>query len=159
MPRAFVAALAALLLALAADRAAAGETLVVRTVQASFDEVAAFLQEAIQGKGLVIDNISRVGEMLARTAGDVGATRKVYRRAEVYQFCSARYSRAMVEADPRNLAFCPYRIALYELADRPGLVHVAYWRLAPLAPPGSGKALADVDALVESIVGDALGLF
>jgi hypothetical protein len=63
----------------------------------------------------------------------------------------------MMEADPANIAFCPYVIFIYEAADRPGETVVGYRR--PQAAAGSEasrKALADIDALLDGIVRDAV---
>ena len=42
---------------------------------------------------LVIDYTGHIGDMLDRTAKDVGATKKIYAQAEAMQFCSATLSR------------------------------------------------------------------
>lgn len=108
----------------------------------SYDDVVFALENAIVGAGLVVDNVSHVGSMLERTREDVGATRTLFTQADVYQFCSARVSREMMEADPMNIAFCPYGIFVAELADAPGEVVVGFRRY-PDGPMQTVQALLD----------------
>lgn len=127
--------------------------------RAKFDEVRDDLKLAIEGKGLVIDYQSFVNRMLERTGKDVGSARKLYTDAQAFVFCSAALSRKTMEADPANAAFCPYSIMVYESAQQPGTVHVAYRR--PWRPDGSAAskaALAEVDKLLGEIAREALGL-
>lgn len=153
--------LAAVALVLAAGPALAqddtGEHLVIRTVEASFDDVRLDLENAILNEGLVIDYVAHVGEMLNRTAEDVGAERAVFERAESLQFCSATLSRATMEADPSNLGFCPYIVFLYEESGAQGTVHVGYRRLPETGSEESRTAIAAVNALLDGIVQEAAG--
>ncbi len=75
---------------------------VAATVSGSFDNVQENVGSAIEGKGLVISAVSKVSEMLDRTAAVVGAKRKGYGQGEVFEFRSASVSRQIKEADPRN---------------------------------------------------------
>ncbi len=117
----------------------------------SFDDIKDNLVAAIEGKGLVVNATSHISDMLERTGRDLGTTRKVYERAEVLEFCSASLSRKAMEADPQQIAFCPYTIAIYTLPDIKGKVFLVY-RHPPVARPG----LAQVDQLLESIVKEAV---
>lgn len=65
------------------------------------------------------------------------------------EFCSATASRAMAEADPRNLVYCPYTIAIYTLPGKPGVVYLAHRKYPDTA------ALKPVANLVSGIVSDA----
>ena len=94
--------------------------------------------------------------MLDRTGPDVGSTRKIYTNAEFFAFCSARYSRRMMEADPKNIGFCPFVIFMYEAADKPGETVVGYRRPAPRGNEDSVQALAEIDALLDGIVKEAV---
>ena len=96
--------------------------------------------------------------MLGRTAADVGATQTVYHHADFIAFCSAKYSRAMMEADPTNIAFCPFTVFIYETKAKPGEIVVGYRRpILPANPSAAAaKAAADVDALMAKIVEDAV---
>jgi len=127
--------------------------------RAKFEDVRDDLKLAIEGKGLVIDYQSYVNRMLERTGKDVGSARKLYADAQAFVFCSAALSRKTMEADPANVAMCPYSIVVYEAAGEPGKVYVSYRR--PWRPDGSAAskaALTDVEKLLDGIARAALGL-
>ncbi|HUS52421.1 MAG TPA: DUF302 domain-containing protein [Thermohalobaculum sp.] len=120
-------------------------------VQAEFDDLTFGVETAIVGRGYVVDHISHVGEMLNRTAGDVGAAVQIYSQADIYLFCSAVLSRKMMEVDTNNLAHCPYSVFVYELANLPGTIHVGYRHM----PEG---AMQEVQELLDAIVKEAAGI-
>jgi uncharacterized protein (DUF302 family) len=99
-----------LIVALALPCAALAEGQVTYDTDADFADVAFYLENAIIEEGLKIDHTSHVGDMLERTREDVGSDVVLYDHAVVYSFCSATLSRQVMEADPMNLGFCPYRI-------------------------------------------------
>ncbi len=141
----------ALILTLIAFAApAAAEPAITQTVEDSFDNVAFALESAIVGRGLVIDHLSHVGEMLERTREDVGGTVTVFTQADVFSFCSASVSRQVMEVDPANIQYCPYGIFLYETPDAPGTVTVGYRDY----PEGEMQAVED---MLAGIVAEALG--
>lgn len=144
----------ALAAALLVAPAAAGDEVARFTKQGTYDDVKDAVVAAIEGKGLVIDRVAHVGDMLDRTAKDVGAARRLYGKAEIFEFCSARISREMMEADPHQIAYCPYTIAVYTLAGgapaEAGRVHIAYRR------PPKAKGMANVERLLDEIVREAL---
>jgi uncharacterized protein (DUF302 family) len=147
-------ALACLLGSASANAAAPG--VVVRSLAGGYDDVKERVTMAIENRGLVIDHTARVGAMLERTGKDVGSGRQIYLKADVIEFCSAGVSRATMEADPRNLVFCPYAIALYVLPAEPGRVYIIYRKPAATGSAQSVKALREVGKLLDGIVGDAL---
>ncbi len=140
---------AALAAALAATPALA-DGMIERTVEGDFADIAFAVESAIIGRGLVIDHTSHVGAMLERTKGDVGATATVFTAADIFQFCSATFSRQVMEADPANIRFCPYGIYVWERPDAPGKVTVAF-RDYPDGP------MQVVEGLLSGIVAEALG--
>ncbi|NNF91779.1 MAG: DUF302 domain-containing protein, partial [Boseongicola sp.] len=101
----------------------------------------------IVGKGLVIDYVSHVGDMLERTGADVGSDVKLFDDAQIFVFCSALVSREVMEVDPVNLVHCPYGIYV---ADRSGEVTIGHRDF----PDGPMDA---VETLLEEIVADARG--
>ena len=115
----------------------------------SFEDATFAVESAIVDRGLVIDYRSHVGEMLNRTGADVGSEVKIYDQADVFLFCSAVLSRKVMEADPMNIAFCPYGIYVYELPETPGQIGVAH-REYPEGP------MQEVQALLADIVETAL---
>ncbi|MEP5152205.1 DUF302 domain-containing protein [Planktotalea sp.] len=139
--------LVAALSLLGAGISAADESATVYTFDGDFDDATFGVESAIIDQGLVIDYVSHVGEMLNRTADDVGSDTKLFDAAEIYVFCSAVLSRKMMEADPMNIAHCPYGIFV---AERGGEVMIGY-RNYPSGP------MQEVQALLDSIVQEALG--
>jgi len=135
---------------------AAEPGVVVRPVKANFADVKERVLDAIQNRGLVLNYTAHIGAMLERTGKDIGRSRVVYRDAELLEFCSAAVSRGTMEADPHNIVFCPYSIAVYTLPDKPGTVFVAYRKPSPSGSPQSADALRAVGRLLDDIVEDAL---
>ena len=134
------------------------QDVVIRTKQGTFDDVRFELGNAVITTGVSVQSEGNIASMLGRTAADVGATQTVYHHADFIAFCSAKYSRAMMEADPTNIAFCPFTVFIYETKAKPGEIVVGYRR--PILPANQGvasaKAAAEVDALMAKIVEDAV---
>lgn len=126
------------------------EGMITYTTDDSFDDVVFGLENAILDAGLVIDGLSHVGEMLARTKEDVGSEVDLYPQADVYSFCSAALSRKVMEADPTNIRFCPYDIFVAIMPDNPDQVTVGF----EVYPDGPMK---EVEALLDSIARAAVG--
>ncbi|MEQ1940613.1 DUF302 domain-containing protein [Mesorhizobium sp. CN5-321] len=117
----------------------------------AFADVAQDIQDAIVNRGYVVDYHGHIGDMLKRTAGDVGAAKPLYKNAEFMQFCSAVVSRSVMEADIGNIAYCPYIVFAYEAEAAPGKVVVGYRRL----PKGDGRD--QVNDLLDEIAKEASG--
>jgi len=113
----------------------------------SFEDATFAVENAIIGRGLVIDYRSHVGEMLNRTGADVGSDVKIFDNADVFLFCSAVLSRKMMEADPMNIVHCPYGVFV---TDRAGQVSVGYRNL----PDGP---MQEVQTLLDEIAREAAG--
>jgi len=128
----------------------AADDAVVSSVNGSFEDVKDSVKLAIEAQGLVINSVSNVGEMLERTGADLGKARRIYGHGEVFEFCSAKVSRQMMEAAAVNLVFCPYTIAVYTVPEQPAKVFVAYRK------PPADPAFVPVASLLESIVAEAL---
>lgn len=157
MNRTIVLAIAAALgmSTLIAPAAAQAQEVRTYTKQAPYEDVKFELTNAIVGQGLAIDQTGAIGRMLERTGPDVGSTKPLYAHAEFITFCSAKYSRRMMEADPNNIGFCPYVIFIYEAAAKPGETVVGYRRPAIIGSEASKQSLADIDALLDGIVKEA----
>ena len=122
-----------------------------RTVEANFVDVRIDIESAIMNGGYVVDYQANIGDMLTRTAADVGSTESVYLHAETWQFCSSILSRATMEANPANIAHCPYVIFAYETEASPGQVVVGF-----RAHAGDGDAsLAAVDKALTDVIDEA----
>lgn len=113
----------------------------------SFDDATFSVESAIVGRGLVIDYVSHTGEMLNRTGADVGSDVTIFDGADIFLFCSAVLSRKVMEADPMNIAHCPYGIFV---TDKGGEVSVGY-RNYPEGP------MQEVQSLLDDIVREAVG--
>ena len=128
----------------------------VFTKTGKFEDVRDDVEMAITGRGLVVNNVSHVGEMLERTGRDLGDDRQIFLKAEALEFCSAVVSRKMMEAAPDNIIFCPYIISIYVLPGKPDEVRIAYRKPRIVGSPASQAALKAVDKLLSDIVKDAL---
>ena len=143
MRKAILSAVAGVALA---STAAAADQAITYPFDGDFEDAAFAVESAIIGKGLVIDYVSHTGEMLSRTAADVGSDVELFAEADIFLFCSAQLSRKVMEADPMNIAHCPYGIFV---AERGGEVMVGY-REYPEGP------MREVQALLDEIVREAL---
>lgn len=136
-------------LAFSGAAAAQDKAFTAYDIEAPFADVAADISDAIINRGYVVDHHGLIGEMLERTAADVGAAKVIYRDAEFFQFCSAVLSRKMMEEDLTNIAFCPYVIFVYEAEEKPGTVTVGFRRL----PDGNGRD--EINAMLDEIAREA----
>ncbi len=144
-----LAALVAALPLLCGAAVAAGDDVVTVETANAYDDVAAALENAIVNRGYVIDHHGHVGDMLKRTAKDVGATKGLYSNAEFFAFCSAVLSRKVMEAEIGDIAYCPYVVFVYEAAAEPGRVTVGFRKL----PQGGPRD--EVNDLLTGIVEEA----
>jgi uncharacterized protein (DUF302 family) len=119
----------------------AAEGITTYALDSSFDDATFALESAIVGRGLVIDHVSHVGEMLARTGADVGSDVQLFEAADVFLFCSAVTSRSVMEADLMNIAFCPYGMFVADTGEET----VVGFRNFPEG------AMQEVQALLEEI--------
>ena len=113
--------------------------------EGSFDDATFAVESAILDRGLVIDLTSHVGDMLNRTGTDVGSDVKLFEAADIFLFCSATLSREVMEADPMNIAHCPYGVFVAERGDEVMVGYRTY-------PEGE---MQKVQTLLDEIVQDA----
>ncbi len=126
-------------------RAGEGAGYVTLPYDGTFEDAASSVENAIIGAGLKVDYVSHVGEMLTRTGLDVGSDVVLFDDARIFVFCSASLSRRVMEADPMNVAYCPYGIFV---AGRAGEVVIGYREY----PEG---IMQEVEALLHSIAEEA----
>ena len=124
---------------------AAAQDAITYPFDGSFEDASFAVENAIIGRGLVIDYTSHVGDMLNRTGADVGSDVRIFDNAQIFLFCSAAVSRRVMEADPMNLMHCPYGIFV---ADRDGEVRIGH-RDYPDGP------MQEVEALLDAIILEA----
>jgi uncharacterized protein (DUF302 family) len=126
------------------------------TVDGKFEDVRMDIEMAITDRGMVINNVSHIGNMLARTGKDLGSGKQIYQKAEALEFCSSTVSRRMMETDPHNIIFCPYIIAIYTLPAESNKVYVAFRRPLLVGTDESRQSLIAVEKLLEDIIADAI---
>ena len=113
----------------------------------SFEEATFGVESAIIDQGLAIDFVSHVGGMLNRTAADVGSDKQLFEAGYVFLFYPAVLSRKVMEADPLNIAHCPYGVFATEIE---GMVTVGCQEL----PDGPMK---EVQARLDVVAPEAVG--
>lgn len=154
--RGIAAALGFALISAAGNVAAQTPGVVIHTAKGGFEDLRERVVMAIEGRGMVINYTAKIGDMPARTGKDIGSARAIYAKAELLEFCSARLSRDAIEADARNIVFCPYGIAVYTLPAEADKVYVSYRELGALGSPRSRTALRAVDKMLDEIVREAV---
>ncbi|MFT5508237.1 MAG: hypothetical protein ACI89J_001311 [Hyphomicrobiaceae bacterium] len=112
------------------------------------------LENAIVNRGLTVDHTGHVDKMLERTSKATGG-QSPYLGARYLSFCSAKLSQAAMQADPDNLAACPYVMFAYELKAEPGKARIGYRRPIASEKPAAQKALANIEKLLDAIVKEA----
>ncbi len=156
--RKIIALLSILLFAVAAQAGGASvdQYLTIKSKQGNFEDVRDDLVMAIESRGIKINHTNYIAKMLERTGESLGATKQVYGMGEQVEFCKSNLSRAQMEADPANMAFCPYIISVYTLPQDAKTIYVAYRKpLAPGAGKATQKALNDVAKLLDEITDEA----
>lgn len=119
--------------------------LVSTPYEGSYEDAVFAVEQAITGAGLVVDHVSHVGEMLDRTAADVGGGETIFDAAQVFLFCSAVVSRQVMEIEPENIAFCPYGIVVMAQGGEVSIGRQDY-------PEGAMDA---VERLIDGIIDEA----
>ena len=131
------------------------------TTKGKFEDVRDNLKDAIVNKGLVIDYVGHLNQMLERTSEAAQSVtpqgaKTPYKNAEYMQFCSSKLTHELVSASPRNIVNCPYVVFAYELTGTPGTIHIGY--RPPVGEPSrlTQQVNAKITALLESIVKEAV---
>lgn len=119
------------------------DELVLVPADMTFDDAAFSVETTIVGQGLQIEYTSHVGEMLERTRADMGSNVVLFEQANIYLFCSARLSRDAMEADWRNIGFCPYGLHVIQRAGE-DQVYVGYMQRSAPGMEAVNAALADM---------------
>lgn len=130
----------------------------IYTTKGDFTSVRDSLVTAVEGRGLKINHINHISEMLDRTGKDLGATQQIYLNAEQIEFCSAVLSRKMMAASPGNILMCPYSIAVYNLPAQPDTIYVAYRKLPNVKDKTSNAVFLEVEKLLNDIIQEGISL-
>lgn len=140
----------ALTLALFPGLLPAGNGYAVYETQTPFDDVLDALKLAIEERGMYINNLMHLSDMLERTGKDLGDTSPVYGRAESVEFCSSVLSREMTREDPARLVNCPFIVSVYTLPNRPGATFVVH-REIPADQAAGSPVMAKVAAMLSDV--------
>jgi hypothetical protein len=143
-------ALALALLTLSLPSLAPAGPYAVFESESDFETVMDGAKAAIQEKGMFINNVMQMGEMLERTGKDLGLGGEIYSQAQSIEFCSALLSRKMAEEDPTRIVNCPFIVAVYTLPDQEGKTFVAY-RTVPEEEVAGSEVMAEVAAMLQEV--------
>lgn len=127
--------------------AAAAGGYAVYESDASFDDVLDALKLAIEERGMYINNVMHMGEMLERTGKDLGMDTPIYGRAESIEFCSAVLSREMTSEEPARIVNCPFIISVYTLPGGEGATFIAHREIPKDEVEGSAVMAKVADML------------
>lgn len=122
--------------------------------EAAFDDVLEGLKLAIEERGMYINNVMHMGEMLERTGKDLGMDTPLYGRAESVEFCSAALSREMISEDPARIVNCPFIISVYSLPGKEGITYVAH-REVPQDQIDGSQVMAKIAAMLKDVAAAA----
>lgn len=140
-----------LALSLAASQAVqAGSGYAVYESSASFEDVMDGLKAAIGERGMYINNIMHMGEMLERTGKDLSLGDSPYIHAESIEFCSAILSRKMTVEDPARIVNCPFIISAYTLPTEQDKTYVVH-REIPADQVAASPVMAEVAENLKAI--------
>ena len=98
----------------------AGGAYAVYESESDFETVMEGAKMAIQERGMYINNVMHMDEMLERTGKDLGMDEKIYEKAHSIEFCSAVLSRKMTSEDPSRIVNCPFILRYLRTAGRAG---------------------------------------
>jgi len=115
-----------------------------------FDTVLDAAKNAIAERGLYINNVMHLGQMLERTGKDLGIGGPIYSRAESIEFCSATLSRKMTEENPNRLVNCPFILSIYTLPGQEGKTFIVH-RNIPVEETASSAAMREVAEMLQGV--------
>jgi len=144
-----------LVLALGAGSAVASESAArEHTKTGTYENVLEDLKNAIINRGYVIDYVGYFNKMLERTS-DAVEGKSPYKNAHYMQFCAAKLTHAAISANPQAIANCPYVVYAYELASKPGEIHVGYRQPVSGSSEGERAAVEQISQLLNAITKEA----
>ena len=124
-------------------------------VTGNFEDILESVRQAIEGKGINIAHTLPASDMLNRTGKDFGIEKNVFLKAETVEFCSARISHRLAQANHENILLCPFTISVYVLTDDPGHVYLSWRRPFPVSDTESRAAVKEMVELIEAIIREA----
>ena len=124
-------------------------------VTGDFENIRDSVRQAIEGKGINIAHTLPASDMLNRTGKDFGIKKNVFLQAETVEFCSARISHRLAQANHENILLCPFAISIYVLSDDPEHVYLSWRRPFALSDTESQAAVQEMVELIETIIREA----
>jgi len=118
--------------------------------ESDFETVMEGAKAAIQERGMYINNVMHMSEMLDRTGKDLGLGGKVYEHAESIEFCSAILSRKMTEEDPNRIVNCPFILSIFTLPGQTEKTFVVH-RAIPEAEIAGSEVMAEVAEMLQGV--------
>ncbi|MBT8440123.1 MAG: DUF302 domain-containing protein, partial [Gammaproteobacteria bacterium] len=88
------------------------------------------------------------------TGPTFGITEPVLKNGEMVEFCSAKVSHQLIQANIQNIVLCPFNIAVYELNATPGQIYITF-RKPYVLDKASIEATNAMQALMTEIVEEA----
>jgi uncharacterized protein (DUF302 family) len=138
-----------------ASAASAGDAYAVYESKSDFETVMDGAKMAIQERGMYINNLMHVDEMLERTGRDLGMGGKIYEKAQSIEFCSAVLSRKMASENPARIVNCPFILSVYVLPGESAKTYVAHRRISEQEIKSS-KVMAEVAAMLKGVAEGAI---
>ena len=120
-----------------------------------FEDVIDGLKLAIQERGMYINNVMHMDEMLSRTGKDLGMDETLYTNAQSIEFCSAVLSRKMAAENPAHIVNCPFIIAVYTLPKVPDTTYVVHRRI-PTTETESSTVMREIADMLEGVASSAV---
>lgn len=133
----------------------AEERYAVYESDSGFGDVIDGLKLAIQERGMYINNVMHMDEMLERTGKDLGMEETIYTHAQSIEFCSAVLSRKMTAEDPVRIVNCPFIIAVYTLPSEPDTTYVVHRRI-PADEAEASPVMREVADMLEAVAEGAI---
>jgi uncharacterized protein (DUF302 family) len=93
---------------------------------AVYEDILDAVKETIKGKGINIAHTLPSSGFLGNTGPAFGITEPVLKNGEMVEFCSAKVSHQLIQANIQNIVICPFNIVVYELNAKPGQVHMTF---------------------------------
>ena len=121
---------------------------------AAFADILEAVKETIKGKGINIAHTLPSSGMLGSTGPTFGITEPLLKNGEMVEFCSAKVSHQLIQANIENIVICPFNIAVYELNAKPGQIHITF-RKPYVIDKASIEATNAMVALMMEIVEEA----
>ncbi len=121
------------------------EVITIEIKDYQFQDALDDLRDSILATGTKITETRHIEKMLKRTKANK-SQKDIYKYGMAYSFCKADLSRAMMSLDARNIANCPFTVALFQEVNSKK-IYLSY-RIPDLK--GNKTQAKKVRALIES---------